>query len=214
MRPDTTASAAPAEHCEQLRLAARVVGHLEPACRTRRSPTSMSSCGSITSKQASTSSGSSVVSWPVDVATSHPWISTSMNRCPQYTSPGTGPYDTAHGALHRARHAEDRRRDQRRSRRRRAAGRAEHVAVEPVADLFDGVPDAELGRPVVAGDDVVHQLAHGPVVAVGRAASHWSSPTPATERGASRRAPGRALREGRRPCAHLLVGLPRSTNAR
>jgi hypothetical protein len=21
-----------------------------------------------------------------------------MNRCPRYTSPGTGPYDTAHGA--------------------------------------------------------------------------------------------------------------------
>src|SRR5437660_41478 len=61
-------------------------------------PSSISFCGSMTVQHASTSSGSSVVSWPVALATSQPWTTTSMNRCPRYTSPGTGPYDTAQGA--------------------------------------------------------------------------------------------------------------------
>src|SRR5206468_82777 len=55
-------------------------------------------CGSNTCRQASTSTGSSVASCPVPTARSQPWTSTSMNRCPAYTSPGTGPYETAHGA--------------------------------------------------------------------------------------------------------------------
>ena len=57
-----------------------------------------SSCGSITFQQASTREGSRRVPCPVATARSQPWMSTSRKRCPAYTDPGTGPYDTAHGA--------------------------------------------------------------------------------------------------------------------
>ena len=123
-----------------------------------------------------------MVSCPVDFATSQPWISTSMNRCPQYTDPGTGPYDTAHGAsiAPGARNTAAATSDGVVVRAQRVV--AEHVAVEPVADLLDGLPRAELLRPVVAGDDVVHELAHGPVVAVRRSAPTGRRATPATDR--------------------------------
>ena len=42
---------------------------------------------------------------------------------------------------------------------------AEHVAVEAVPDLLDRPPPAELRGPVVAGDDVVHERPHVPVLA-------------------------------------------------
>ena len=35
-----------------------------------------------------------VASDPIAVARSHPCRTTSRIRCPQYTDPGTGPYDT------------------------------------------------------------------------------------------------------------------------
>ena len=80
--------------------------------------------------------------------------------------PGDGPVRHRTRRFHRTGRAE---------RRRRTRGRvvvdthrvvAEHVAVEAIAHRFDGLARRELFGPVVPGDDVVHQLADGPVLAV------------------------------------------------
>ena len=90
-------------------------------------------------------------------------MSTSMKRCPQYTYPGTGPYDTATGfsIAPAPRNAAGR------ADRRRVVGgeriSTEHVTVETVTDLVDRLPAHELGSPQVAAHDMVEQLTHRPL---------------------------------------------------
>ena len=127
----------------------------------------------------STSSGVSGDGWPVATARSQPWTSTSRNRWPAYTEPGTGPYDTAHGASSAPGAVEDPGRGDGRLVVLAERRRLEHVTVVACAHLLDRRAGGEVRCPPVPGDDVVEQRPHVPVVAR-RRACHWSSRMPAT----------------------------------
>ena len=121
-----------------------------------------------------------------------------MSRCPQYTAPGNRPVRDGDRSLHRARLTERRRGHRGRRVVRRQRIGVEHVAVEAIADLVDGLAPHELGHPEVAAHHVVQERPDAPVVAhrVGVELARRRSPP---RRRGSDRGHGRGPRAGRRP---------------
>ena len=191
-----------------LRLAVGVVGHRRPSCRTHRCPRA---CRAAARPPPSTPRPGRGRAWCPGRST---WRRPSRgparrgtgarstpNPAPARTTPRTA-RPSRPGPEHRRRHA-------RPSRRRRASGSSPSTSPSsrsPTSSMV--LPDAELVGPVVAGDDVVHQLAHGPVLAVATRSSHWLVADAGDRPRASRRAP-RACTSGRSTSIARLLSAAR-----